>query len=180
MVSALSIWWRQMKQQGKLTLVGFLLCFAIIPVVIMVGEVIAQISITTTGGVSRTIDASDLVSGAGSDLISDYESAADAVSANISGTTGAEDQWRVDVRKVNTTWHGNLHLYIRRTSDGDAPSTRISGGGSYQEVTGTDQEFFNGEGDITGIEAQTKLSGVSIHIPPDTYSAVVYFTVVDI
>ena len=141
----------------------------------------AVISIgTTPASLSRTIDVSDLQAGAGTDLNPDYYSAANAISIDVSGTTGIEDQWRVDVRKVDTTWHSNLHLHTRRTSDGDASPANISGGSSYQEMSGTDQQFFTGEGDIIGIEAQLKLSGVSVQIPPNTYSTTVYFTVVDI
>ena len=102
------------------------------------------------------------------------------MSIDISGAASADDQWLVDVKKADTTWHNNLHLYIQRTSDGDAPPSRISGGGSYQEMLVTDQEFFSGEGNINGIEAQLKLDGVSVQIPPDTYSTIVCFTVVDI
>lgn len=159
----------------------FLIIFFSFCIICAERSIPAAISISASpGSVNRTINESDLQAGAGSDLNPDYYSAANAISIDVSGTTGGEDQWRVDVRKVDTTWHSDLHLYIRRTSDGDASPANISGGSSYQETNGTDQEFFTGEGDITGIEAQLKLSGVSVQISPDTYSTTVYFTVVDI
>ena len=140
---------------------------------------IQALDITVTGSWSRTIDALDLQSGAGSDLNSSYESAADAVSINISATTGASDAWRVDVRKTDTNWHNNFYLYVQRTSDGTG-SGSISGGGSYQEITDTDQSFFSGSGDRSDIDFQLKLTGVSLQISPDTYTTTIYYTVIDI
>ncbi len=135
------------------------------------------ISVTLTGDWNLTITSSDLISGAGSDLKSDYESSVDAVSISISGTTGALDSWRIDVDKVDSNWHSDLILYVKRTSDGTGGS--VSGGTSYQQVTDTNQSFFSGSDDVSGISVQSKLSGVSIQIPPDTYATAVYYTVVD-
>lgn len=155
----------------------FLILFIIFGLMAIDKKVQAQISITVTGDWSETIDASDLQAGAGSDLIDTYESASDAVSINISGTTGAGDNWRVDVKKVDTNWHGNFILYVKRTSDGTGGT--VSGGTSYQQVTDTYQSFFSGSDDVSGINVQLKLSGVSIQIPPDIYTTTVYYTVVD-
>jgi hypothetical protein len=136
------------------------------------------IDITAVGSWSLSIDSADLVAGAGSDLKSDYESVADAVSISISATAGASDSWRVDVKKVDTDWQGNLILYIKRTSDGTGGS--VSGGTAYQEVTDVDTSFFSGSDDVSGVKAQLKLSGVSIQVPIDTYTTTVYYTIVDI
>lgn len=138
----------------------------------------AQINITVAGSWFLTINASDLLAGAGTDLIDTYESAADAVSISISETTGASDNWRVDVKKVDTDWESSFHLYVKRTSQGTGGS--VSGGTAYQEITDADQSFFNGSDDVSGIDIQLKLSGVSVQIPPDTYTTTVYYTVVDI
>ena len=58
---------------------------------------------------------------------------------------GPGDTWRVDVSKSDTNWHANFHLFVQRTSNGSGNPNNISGGTTYQEVTGTDQSFFNGE-----------------------------------
>lgn len=126
--------------------------------------------IDVTGSWSVTIDASDLQSGAGSDLNPSYESASNAVTIDING--GKKDTWRVDVKRVDTKWHGNFHLYVRRTSNGG-----LSGGTSYKEVTDTDQGFFSGDFRKT-VDIQLKLGGVSVQIPPATYITTVYYTVV--
>lgn len=136
------------------------------------------VDITAVGSWSLSIDSADLVAGAGSDLKSDYESTVDAVSINISATTGASDSWRIDIKKVDTNWQGNLILYLKRTSNGTGGS--VSGGTAYQEVTDTSTSFFSGFDDVSGIKAQLKLSGTSIQIPMDTYTTTVYYTIVDI
>jgi hypothetical protein len=137
----------------------------------------AAISVSLTGGWSETINATHLAGGAGSDLLSAYESAADAVSLTISGTTGPSDSWRIDVKRVDATWHPNLALSVRRTSDGTGGS--VSGGASYQAVSDVNTAFFSGAGDVAGIALQLKLSGVSLQVPAKTYTATVYYTVVD-
>jgi len=138
----------------------------------------AAISITVTGSWVETIDKNDLLSGAGSDLQSTYTSVSGQVSLNISGTSGASDAWRVDIRKVDDNWNNNLHPYVMRTSAGTGGS--VSGGASYQEVTDINTLFFSGSGDVTGINMQLRLTGASIQISPSSYSTVLYYTVVDI
>ena len=86
--------------------------------------------------------------GAGSNLIDTSESASAAVSINITDTSG---NWGLVVKRDSSNWHSNLHLYIKRTSDGSAPGS-ISGGTSYQEVTDIDQSFFSGNGDRSQCE----------------------------
>lgn len=146
--------------------------------IIFLADKTEAIDITAVGSWSLSITSADLVAGAGSDLKSDYESAADAVSISISATTGASDAWRVDVKKVDTSWHRNFILYVKRTSDGNGGS--VSGGTAYQQINKKQHPFFSGTGDVSGVKVQLKLSGVSIQIPPDTYATTVYYTVVDI
>lgn len=139
------------------------------------GQICWAISIMATGSWSETIDSSDLAAGAGSDLISIYESASNAVVIDISNTAG---NWAVDIKKLDTTWHNNLHLYIKRTADGSGTGT-ISGGSTYQEVTDTNLGFFSGSNDRSNINIQLKLTGVTITVPPKIYNTTVYYTVYD-
>lgn len=136
------------------------------------------IDITVSGDWSRTITASDLQAGAGSDLASTYESASNQASITISGTGGNTDAWRVDVRRTDTTWHANFTLSVKRTADGSGGGG-ISGGTAYQAITTTDASFFSGTGDRTGVTAQLKLEGMSVQVPPATYSTTITYTVVD-
>ena len=139
------------------------------------GGVCWAIAITVTGNWAETIDASDLLAGAGSDLRSTYESASNAGIVDISLTAG---NWALVVKKTDTNWHGNFHLYVKRTSNGSGSGT-ISGGTAYQEITDLDQSFFSGSNDRSNINLQLKLEGVSIQVPPDVYTATIYYTVSD-
>jgi len=164
------------SSEGNMRSKGFKqvsLIFAFLFFLISNGAV--SIDITSIGNWFLTIDENDLINGAGSDLNSTYESTTYQVSLTISSTSGS---WRVDVRKVNTNWHSDLHLWVRRTGDGSGGS--VSNGSVYQELTGTDQPFFTGSDDVSGITAQLKLSGMSVQVPPDTYTATIYYIVVDI
>jgi hypothetical protein len=142
-------------------------------------RVSAVISITATGSWYEVIDENDLESGPGSDLKSTYESAVDEVVIDITGTVGDLDNWRVDVKRVDSNWHSQFHLYDKRTSEGSGTGS-ISGGTAYQEIGEADQSFFTGSGDRTNIAVQLKLGGMSIQVSPDVYSTDVYYTVVDI
>lgn len=134
--------------------------------------------ITIDGSWSLSINSDNLVSGAGSDLESNYESASDEITVHITTEGSGQQQWRVDVHKEDTNWDNDLVLYVKRNSDG-AGGGNISGGGAYQEVTASDVLFFSGNQSRAAINVQLRLEGVSIQIPPDTYTTTVYYTIVD-
>ena len=137
----------------------------------------AAVSISVTGSWFETIDETDLVGGAGSDLRSTYESAADQVSINVVGAD--KKSWRIDVRKVDTDWHGDLSLYVRRTSDGSGQG-QITGGTSYQQLSDTYQEFFSGDRNRKNVNVQLMLDGVSAQTPCGNYLTTVYYTIVEV
>jgi hypothetical protein len=126
----------------------------------------------------RTIGASDLIAGAGSDLNGAYESG-DDVDLHVSGATGPDDFWRIEVHMEEVVWSGSLHLWIRRTSDGVGDGS-LSGGTVYQELSGSPQSFIEGTGNVDDVMLRIKLTGVSIQLPPASYGAMIYLTVVDI
>jgi hypothetical protein len=134
------------------------------------------IELAASGGLTRTIGRTDLVSGAGSNLNSTYSDAA-TTSLTVSGTTGASDSWRIDVRTADTAWNGALRLKVRRDTDGSG-SGSVAGGTSFIELTGSDSQFFFGAGDRSGISLSYQLSGMTVTIPPGFYSTTVIFTVV--
>ena len=84
----------------------------------------------------------------------------------------------MDLKKIDSSWNSNLHLYVMRTSPGSGGS--VSGGESYQEVTDINGVFFSGSGDVTGIKVQLRMTGASVQINPASFSSVFYYTVVDI
>lgn len=139
--------------------------------------------IRVRGGWSETIDASDLKQGPGSQLRGKYQSIASACQIFVWvwgfwNYPGKPNTWRVDVRKLDVTWHTSFSLYVRRTSDGVGTGS-ISGGTNYQKVTNTDQSFFTGSNNRYRINVQCKLTGVSLSIPPGEYTTTLVFTVVD-
>ena len=137
---------------------------------------LAAISMTVTGTWSENIDVFDLQGGAGTDLVSTYESASNACVIDVTGA--AKKDWEVYVNRVDTLWDANLHLYCRRTSDGigDGP---ISGGETYQEITDVGQFLFtSGTFDRTGVEVQYQLTGVSVLVVPNTYITDIVYTVI--
>ena len=136
------------------------------------------IDIAVTGAWSLSIDAGDLTGGAGTDLTSTYESGASQVTVTISNTGGAGDNWRVDVKRTDGTWHGDFTLSVQRTAGGTGGGS-LTGGDEYQAVGTTDSAFFSGAGDWTDVPVQLKLTGVSVQVPPSGYSTTVTYTVVD-
>ena len=155
--------------------IGFVLLLA--AALIPVEGVWAAVSIRVSGSWFETIDETDLVGGAGSQLKSTIESAADQVSITLLGA--GNSSWRIDVRKVDTDWHGDLGLYVRRTSDGSGQG-QIAGGTSYQQVTDTYQEFFHGDHNRRDANVQLMLDGVSAELPCGNYLTTVYYTVVEV
>lgn len=141
---------------------------------VLLPKEILSLSVKVTGSWNETIDNMDLQGGAGSDLINSYESVSNVCDIDITGVP--KDNWRLDVSKVDIQWHPHFHLYVKRTSDG-TNGGGISGGTTYQEITDVYQTFFSGSDNIRNITIQYQLTGVSIQIPPNTYTTTIYYTV---
>jgi len=155
------------------------LLFAIsVTFLILSGLSACAVDVYAVGGWTFTIDSSCLVGGAGSNLIDSFESKLDATVINITGTGGSGDAWQVQVRKSSVSQLHGATLYVKRTGDGSGSGT-VHGGSSYVAVETSDTDFFEGSGDRTDITVQYKVSGISINVPPGTYSTVITFTVVD-
>lgn len=127
--------------------------------------------ISVLGTWSEVIDASDLAGGAGSKIAE--QSATTTVDVSNTGS----GSWRVLARISENTWNGSLVLSIRRTSGGSG-SGSISGGESHIQLTATDTEIFSGSGDRSAIGIETRLSGISLNVQPNAYSAGIVFTIV--
>lgn len=157
---------------------ALLFAFVTVAFLILSGLSACAVDVYAVGGWTFTIDSSCLVGGAGSNLIDSFESKLDATVINITGTGGSGDAWQVQVRKSSVSQLQGVVLYAKRTGDGSGSGT-VHGGSSYVAVETSDTDFFEGSGDRTDITVQYKVSGISIKIPPGTYSTVVTFTVVD-
>jgi hypothetical protein len=150
-----------------------LVCSLVLTPLLLPSPSLSQ-DITAVGGWSETIDATDLISGAGSDLTDTYESSSGATAVSITHPS----PWRVDIKRSDSVWHSNFALYAERTSDGSG-SGSISGGQAYQEITTIDAEFFSGDQDRSSIDVRYRLTGMSVEAGPGTYSTTVTYTVVD-
>ena len=110
-----------------------------------------------------------------------YESNPDATVLNVINTAGTKN-WRVSVRaSYDSNWPADVTLYIRPSAEGrgDSESSPV-GVGVYVAVTTSDNIFLESKSDTTGIPIQYKLSGLSLSVPPGSYSTSVSFTVVEI
>jgi hypothetical protein len=134
-------------------------------------------NITITGSWSRTIGAADLWFGAGSDLRPSYQSATNQITMGVQ--TGAGMNWRVDVRRIDSNWHANFQLSIRRTNNGTFGAGWVAGGTTFLLITTASQTFVTGWDNRYGITLQEQLAGVSVSIPQATYTTTIEYTVVD-
>jgi hypothetical protein len=131
-----------------------------------------SMGITATGDWDVNIDETNLTGGPGSDIEATYDSANNQTTINIFRLGQQSTSWRVDINKVDQTWHSGFTVYAQRTSGG------VTGGTTYQEITDTAREFFHGTGNVSNIQIQYRLSGVSLQVPAATYSIEVYYTLV--
>lgn len=126
---------------------------------------------------SLTFDVTDLTGTAGSDFATDIESADPAQQIRIQNSTG---NWRIDVSRVDTTWHSGIRIFVKRTSPGTGGTT-ISGGTTYQEITTIDTEFFIGSGNPTSVNLQFMTNGAFAGqgVPSGSYLTTVTYTITD-
>jgi hypothetical protein len=130
------------------------------------------VDIIASGGWSAVIGASDLISGAGTNL-GDKDSTPSATFLTVSATGFS---WRVDVMRSDIAWNSNLILYVRRTSDGTG-SGIVFGGTSYASVGTVGASFFSGNGSRANMGVQYRLHS-TVSVPPGTYSTTVVYTIV--
>ena len=133
------------------------------------------IQVSVTGDWTLTIDETDLIAGPGSDLNPQYPSATDQITVDITQTG---KNWTVYIQGSVTNWHSDLSVYVRRTSDGTGNGS-ISGGTNWMQVTLGSQQFFQGRRRRLGINAQFGLTGMSVQVPPDTYSGTITYTIIE-
>ena len=135
----------------------------------------AQLTLVAIGGVTETINSADLISGAGSDLTSTFESSATAVSIDLTGTSGSA--WMVQVKCTDGTWATGLEVAVKRTSDGSG-SGSISDGTTYQTITDSYVDLFSGHADRSIIKLQIRLTGVSVSKGADTFDNNISFKII--
>ncbi len=125
---------------------------------------------------SVTIGQIDLTGAGGSDF-GETESAANEKEMDIRNPVG---NWRIDVKKTDSTWNANIHLYIKRTGNGTGAGP-FSGGLVYQELTDIDAELFSGTGASNNVPLQFKLGGsyASNGVSTGVYTTTITYTITD-
>jgi hypothetical protein len=129
--------------------------------------------LTSSGDWVETLNATNLSTGAGSDLPACLQSISGITTLSVSNVTGS---WRVTARSNVSTWDSHLTLYVRRTSAGIGSGT-ITGGDAYVAITSTDSDFFSGSNARSSISVQYKLAGLAHNLSPATYLSSLTFTV---
>lgn len=138
------------------------------------GSALAAVTITVTGSWSQTVGASNLASGAGSNLSNPVASPTDQLSIAVgSGSGSGSGNSHVTVQRVDTGWNSNLNIYVQMTSNNGT----VSGGTAYLLVTTSPQTFITEKGNPT-VGVQVKLDGLSLQVPPGTYTTGLLFTVI--
>lgn len=134
-------------------------------------------SIDSSGDWYHVISEADVAGPAGSSLSPSYDSSSQAAVLNVTAT--ADRTWRVDVQKSDIAWHPSLKVWVRRTGEGVGipPVAPVTGGETFLPLTEVDQFLFSGRGTRQMVSLQYRLTGVSIAIPPGTYSTSILFTV---
>jgi hypothetical protein len=135
-------------------------------------------NIIVMGGWMNPINSSNLISGAGSNLVNSYQSDGSASNLSIIGGQKSE-AWQVYINRSVVNWPANFVLYVKRTGAGDGiEGINVSGGLSFQAVTAAKTFLFSGTGNVHHIPIQYQLSGVSLETSPNNYNTSVIFTVI--
>jgi hypothetical protein len=143
----------------------------------------AQISanVIVSGSWNANIPSSTIIE-AGNNYTGNYASASNQV--QISHTVNPfwywGHSWTVEIRKNDVNWDTSLKLYARRTGNGSGQilcSSTITGGLSYQEITGIDTYFYSGRCNRSNVPIQYELRNLSVLIPAGNQSTTITYTV---
>lgn len=140
---------------------------------LLCGTMAGAADLTALGTWVATISSQSLTGGAGSGLAQQVESLTAVTTLTISNTSGA---WSLRAHRSGGHEHGDVTVYVRRTSNGTGTGT-IAGGSGYVELTTADAELFSGSENRNGVTLQFKISGVSHRLTPDTYFSNIVFTI---
>ncbi|MHB1146068.1 MAG: hypothetical protein ACYC01_00580 [Lutibacter sp.] len=133
------------------------------------------IELTVTGNWSKNITATD-ISEAGNDYPATYASNTNQTLLTIN-PKNLNKPINVYVSRSDISWNSNLNLKVKRTSNGTNGNTNISGGLIYQTITNIDANFFVCYGYHTFIPLQYEITGISVLLPVQSYSATITYTV---
>ncbi len=142
----------------------------------------AQVVVTAVTNWKRDVDANDLTTSfeAGNDLKSTVETAPNFNQLDIRNVETTQ-QWKVAISRQDINWPAALTLSVIRNSVGTpcGGCMGVNVGGSpsvYVPITVIETDFIQGSGEVTGINLQYKIEGISLTIPADSYSTEILYT----
>jgi hypothetical protein len=147
-------------------------------------NLMAQISISSNSFINKLIP-NGAINEAGMDFQKELEFSKDEIVMSVAIFPQNLDNviynsWQIHVSKNNLDWDETLELYIRRTGEGKSDyNTKPLNGDYYQKIESYNNFFFAGQGWISSIPIQLKLSGFSVTLPAKAYATDIIFTLID-
>jgi len=142
----------------------------------------AQVVVVSVNSWMESIDENDLTVPleAGYDIDPELETSTSFNQLDVLNVAKAKD-WKVTVSRRDINWPGALTLSVKRTSPGTPcmGCAGVDGGTSpatYIPVTGSEQDFIFGTGEVNNVNIQMKIEGLSLTIDADSYSTEVIYT----
>ena len=142
----------------------------------------AQLVVSQQSNWQNELDATDLSipEEAGADLSSVIESSSNYNQLDILNVANSQN-WKITVSKTDINWPGAFIPYVQRTGNGTPcgtcagvnTGTSVSG---YLQITNLEQDFIFGGGEVTGIDLQFRIEGISLTVDADNYSTEITFT----
>jgi len=80
------------------------------------------------------VDYTDLSGEGGSDFINEFLSTENVVTLSVDQKKSKN--WELDVRKIDLNWHNQLHIHVRRSSEGvgDPAKSGVTGGTIFLDI----------------------------------------------
>lgn len=142
----------------------------------------AQVVIVSVSNYREDVDENDLTVPleAGYDVDPMIETSASFNQLDVLNVAKSKD-WKVTVSRRDVNWPAALTLAVKRTSLGTSCGgcPGVNAGlspSTYIPLTGVEQNFIFGTGEVSGVNIQMRIQGLSLTIDADTYSTEVVYT----
>jgi hypothetical protein len=147
-------------------------------------NLVAQIRISSNSFINKSIS-SVAITEAGMDFHGEMEFSRDEIIMSVAIFPQNLDNvmyrsWQIQVSKNDLEWNEILELYIRRSGDGKSDyNNKPQNGYNYQKIDANSTFLFSGQGWISSIPLQIKITGLSVVLPAKSYATEIVFTLID-
>lgn len=142
----------------------------------------AQLVISQLSNWQEDLDATDLLTPeeAGEDLNPTLQTVANYNQLDILNVASTQD-WKITVSKSDINWPAAFVPYVQRTSNGIPCGTctgvnTVTSPAGFLQITNLEQDFVFGSGEVTNIDVQFRITGISLTVDADNYSTEIIFT----